>query len=65
MKRCLLRTAARTAVATTILAFGLAPFIAGAGAAGPETEVPGDHLLPSSGADSRLTTTETVVGCDA
>ncbi|MCY4114873.1 MAG: hypothetical protein OXG33_13195 [Chloroflexi bacterium] len=53
------------AVAANLLAFGARLFIARVGAAGPETEVPGDHLLPSSSADPRLTITETVVGCDA
>lgn len=65
MKRRLLRKAARMAVAANLLAFGARLFIARVGAAGPETEVPGDHLLPSSSADPRLTITETVVGCDA
>jgi len=51
--------------AATLLAFGFSPFIAGAGAAGPETEVPGDHLLASSSAGPRLTITDTVVGTDA
>lgn len=65
MKRRLLRKAAGMAGEATLLPFGFSPFIAGAGAAGPETEVPGDHLLPSSSADPRLTIIETVVGCDA
>jgi len=65
MIRRLLRKAAGMAGAATLLAFGFSPFIAGAGAAGPETEVPGDHLLASSSAGPRLTITDTVVGTDA